>query len=143
MMVKYVLVISQYYHSYIQKVCMVQADVISSARGMIEELEKYKRYPEEKKTRQVYYGDLSEEYEERTERVLRNGGRINLNDAGDIYFELSDSLNHLLLEIKEYEEKGRRSYGCNKRDKRIMNAIEEHHDSDAIINIIKKYFVIL
>lgn len=142
-MVKYVLVISQYYHSYIQKVCMVQADFIRSARGMIEELEKYKRHPEENKTRQVYYGDLSDEYEERIERVLRNGGRINLNDAGDIYFELSDSLDHLLFEIKEYEEKGRRSYEYNKRNKRIIKNVEEHHDSDAIINIIKKYFVIL
>lgn len=142
-MVKYVLVISQYYHSYIQKVCMVQADFIRSARGMIEELEKYKRHPEEKKMRQVYYGDLSDEYEERIERVLRNGGRINLNDAGDIYFELSDSLDHLLFEIKEYEEKGRRSYGYNKGNKRIIKNVEEHHDSDAIINIIKKYFVIL
>lgn len=142
-MVKYVLVVSQYYHSYIQKVCMVQADFISSARGMIKELEKYKRDSEENKTRQVYYGDLSNEYEERIERVLRNGGRINLNDAGDIYFELSDSLDHLLFEIKEYEEKGRRSYGYNKRNKRIIKNVEEHHDSDAIINIIKKYFVIL
>lgn len=42
-MVKYVLIVSQYYHSYIQKICEVQEDFVQKARNMIEELEDYKR----------------------------------------------------------------------------------------------------
>lgn len=141
-MVKYVLIISQYYHSYVQKICIVQDDFIDEARKMIKELEDYKRYSFEKDTRPVYYGDLHEKYNERTAEVLENGGRINLNDAGDIYFEFSDSINHLVNEIINYEEESRRSYKNFRKDKRVQKEISEHHNKKVVTDIIKKHFVV-
>ena len=85
-MIKYVLIISQYYHSHVQVICEVKGDIIDNARKMIEELESYKR-SETVESKPFYYGDMSDKYAERTAKVLENGGRINLNDSGDIYFE--------------------------------------------------------
>ena len=123
-MVKYVLIISQYYHSYVQKICMVQDDFVVKARKMIEELEDYKRDTEKKETRPVYYGDLDKKYGENIERVMKSGGRFNLNDAGDIYFELSDSVNYLSDEIVEYTKKSEECYKLNRRSKRIMEDVQ-------------------
>lgn len=142
-MVKYVLIVSQYYHSYIQKICMVQDDFIDEARKMIKELEDYKRDLYEKEERPVYFGDLDEKYNERTEKVLKNGGRINLNDTGDIYFELSDSINHLVNEVIEYTEKSVEIYKINRKSKRIMKYVSEHHDKQIVTDIIKRHFVII
>lgn len=142
-MIKYVLIVSQYYHSYVQKICMVQDDFVVEARKMIEELEDYKRDAEEKKTRPVYYGDLDEKYGEHIERVLEEGGRFNLNDSGDIYFELSDSMDYLIDEIVEYTKKSEESYKINRRSKRIMEDVSKHHAKSVIADIIKKHFVVI
>ena len=68
-MIKYVLIISQYYHSYVQVICAVEADIIDKARKMIEELESYKR-SEVEESKSFDYGDLSDRYADRTAKVL-------------------------------------------------------------------------
>lgn len=142
-MVKYVLIVSQYYHSYVQKICMVPVDFIEKAKQMIEELEDYKRDSHEKGSRPVYYGDLDEKYSDNIKRALERGGRINLNDAGDIYFELSDSVDYLVDEVVEYGKKSEEYRKINRRSKRIMEEIEKHHKRSVISEIIKKYFVVI
>lgn len=139
-MVRYVLIVSQYYHSYIQKICIVPDNFIDEAREMIKELEDYKRYSFEKDAKPVYYGDLAEKYNDRTESALKNGGRINLNDAGDIYFELSNSINDLVDEAIRYKEEG---YKTVRKNKRIVKEISEHHNRAVITDIIKRHFEIV
>ena len=142
-MVRYVLIISQYYHSYIQKICMVQDDFIDEARRMIEELEAYKRKHGEMEARPVHYGDLDEQDSDRTEWILEKGGRININDAGDIYFELSNSIDHLVNEVIEYADRSTGGYKSNRRNKEVTKAVSEHHDRAVVTSIIKKHFVII
>lgn len=142
-MVKYVLIVSQYYHSYVQKICMVQDDFVDKARKMIEELEDYKRDHYEKVVKPFYYGDLDEKYSENVKRKLEQGGRINLNDVGDIYFELSDSVDDLVDEVVEYGRKSEETYKINKRSKRIMEEVSKHHNRSMVADIIKKYFVVI
>lgn len=139
-MIKYVLIISQYYHSHIQVIYEVKGDIIDKARKMIEELETYKRSePEEPKP--FYYGDMEDKYAERTAKVLENGGRINLNDAGDIYFEFSDSIMSLVNEVHYYIEQSRLMEKANRgRRKQINKDIATHHDEQVVMSIIKKYF---
>lgn len=140
-MVKYVLIISQYYYSYVQVICDLHDDFIDKAKAMIKELEYFKRNEEERDTRADYFGDLQDKYSERIHRLMENGGRINLNDAGDIYFELSNSPMHLISEIRNYEEKSDMHYKIDKKDKVIMKQVAKHHDADKILEIIEKYFV--
>ena len=142
-MVKYVLIVSQYYHSYVQKICMVPDDFIEKARKMIEELEDYKRDSREKRNRPVYYGDLDEKYSDSIKRALERGGRINLNDAGDIYFELSDSVDYLVDEVVKYGNKSEECWNINRRSKRIMEEVDKHHRRSVISEIIKRHFVVI
>ena len=142
-MVKYVLIISQYYHSHIQKICMVQDDFIEKARNMIRELEDYKRSPHEREHKPVYYGDLDGKSNKRIGEILEKGGRLNLNDAGDIYFIFSDSLNYLVNNVVEYAREEEKRYIVNSRSKEIMEAVSEHHSKAVVTNIIKGYFVIM
>lgn len=135
-MVKYVLVVSQYYNSYVQAIYEVKNDVVNNAIKMIEELELYKRRGE---VRPFYYGDLDAAYAERTSRVLENGGRINLNDEGDIYLEFSDSITHLTNEIKYYIEKSNMAKRENCRRRDIEKDIADHHDRQTVLGIIAKY----
>lgn len=142
-MVKYVLIVSQYYNSYVQKICMVQDDFVEKARQMVEELEDHKRNSHEKENRPVYYGDLDEKYSDSIKRALERGGRINLNDTGDIYFELSDSVDYLVDEIVKYGKKSEETYRISKRSKKIMEEVAKHHCRSVIADIIKKYFVVI
>lgn len=142
-MIKYVLIISQYYHSYVKVICEVKGDVIDKARKMIEELESYKR-SEIEELKPFYYGDMADKYADRTAKVLERGGRVNLNDAGDIYFEFSDSIMHLVDEINYYIEHSRlmekENRGCRKQ---INEDIAAHHSEQVVMGIIKKYFQIV
>lgn len=142
-MVKYVLIISQYYHSHIQKICMVQDDFIEKARNMIRELEDYKRSPHEREHKPVYYGDLNEKYHKTIGKILEKGGRLNINDAGDIYFILSDSFDYLINNVVEYARTGEENRIISRRSKKIMEEISEHHNKVTVTNIIKKHFVIM
>ena len=142
-MVKYVLIISQYYHSHIQKICMVQDDFIEKARNMIQELEDYKRNLHERVNKSVDYGDLDEESNKRIGEILEKGGRLNLNDAGDIYFIFSDSINYLVNNVVEYAREEEKRYIVNSRSRKIMEAVSEHHSKAVVTNIIKGYFVIM
>lgn len=141
-MVKYVLIVSQYYHSYVQKICEVQDDFVVKAREMIEELEDYKRSSFEKE-KPVYHGDLDKRYNVRTNRVLEKGGRINLNDAGDIYFELSDSIDYLIDEVIGYGKRSEECYKTNRGSKRIMDEVSKHHARSVVTDIIRRHFVVI
>lgn len=139
-MIQYVLIISQYYHSYVQVICEVKGDIIDKARKMIEELETYKR-SESEELKPFYYGDMEDKYADRTAKVLESGGRVNLNDAGDIYFEFSDSIMHLVNEINYYIEQSRLMEKANRgRRKQINRDIAAHHSEEVVMGIIKKYF---
>lgn len=141
-MVKYVLIVSQYYHSYVQKICEVQDDFVVKAREMIEELEDYKRSSFEKE-KPVYYGDLDKKYVEHINETLKKGGRINLNDAGDIYFELSDSIDYLIDEVIGYGKRSEECYKTNRGSKRIMDEVSKHHARSVVTDIIRKHFVVI
>lgn len=139
-MVKYVLIVSQYYHSYVQLICKVEENVIDNARKMIDELEEYKRFKGEKGS--YYYGYFDKKYLKGTSEILENGGRINLNDAGDIYFEFSDSIMHLANEMSYYNEKAYTMSRVNRKSKNIEKDISNHHNSQIVTDIIKKYFLV-
>ncbi len=142
-MVKHVLIVSQYYYSYVQKICEVHDDFVERAREMIQELEDYKRDSHEKETKSFYYGDLDKKYHNNIDRVLKEGGRLNLNDAGDIYFELSNSVDYLVDEVVEYGRKSEETYRINRRSKRIMEEVSKHHNRSIITGIIKRHFVVI
>lgn len=139
-MVKYVLVTSQYYYSYHQFICVLEENFIENTKGFIEEIELYKRDAEN--TKPIYYGDFNDKYEKRINRILNDGGRFNLNDSGDLYFELSNSIMHLHNEINEHDEHGERSkkYFKGKEKKEIEKKIAERHDNEVIKSLIEKYF---
>lgn len=75
--------------------------------------------------------------------MLHQGGRINLNDAGDIYFELSDSVNYLIDEVIEYGKKSEETYKINRRSKRILEEVSKHHNRSIVTDIIKRHFTVI
>lgn len=132
-MIKYVLIISQYYHSYVQVICAVETDITDKARKMIEELETYKR-PETEELKPFCYGDMDDKYADRTAKVLESGGRININDSGDIYFEFSDSIMHLINVIDYYIEWSRLMQKANRgRREQINRDIVTHHSKQVVM----------
>lgn len=134
---KYILIVSQYYHSRHMLVVdanMDDAEYYEKARILIDELEQYKRNADD--SRPFSYGDMSEKYYKGTSR------RYNVNDAGDIYFIPCWSFKQAMYEIKGYWEdsiNGRRGY----IKKHITQSIAEHHDGFKIKTIIEKHFNIL
>ena len=125
-----------------QKICEVQDDFVVKASEMIEESEDDKRSSFEKE-KPVYYGDLDKRYNVRTNRVLEKGGRINLNDAGDIYFELSDSIDYLIDEVIGYGKRSEECYKTNRGSKRIMDEVSKHHARSVVTDIIRRHFVVI
>ncbi len=132
---KVLLITSQYYYS--RHSFIVEYDEGTFQQQAIEcvkELEKYKRQADD--TREFNLGDLDNKWfkESRT--------RCNVNDAGDIYFEVCNSINKATHYISEYQEQsriGQRGY----QPKRIINAIEEHHQYRIIKDIVAKHFIFI
>lgn len=139
-MQKYVLIISQYYHSHNMTICEVPKDFEEKARILIEELEKYKRNPE--CNSKIHYGDFEDCKSLglfRKRNFDSKYGRLNVNDiSGDIYFILSNSMQRLIEDIVEYSEK---QWGASKQsNKKIRESIDRHHDKFKLKEIIEKHF---
>jgi hypothetical protein len=131
---KYTLIISQYYHSRHFFIVEHNPDFMEKARSFVNELMVYKR--EAGSTREMYLGDLDPEY---TSGEIR--GRYNINDSGDIYFLQSNYANYLMGESWEYKEHSRRE-SRGYQNKKVTEAISQHHDYNRVKDIVKKYFEI-
>lgn len=139
-MQKYVLIISQYYYSHVMMICETGENFEQKARGLICELEKYKR--KRKCDSDIHYGDF-EQAEQlknfRNREYSSKYGRLNVNDvSGDIYFILSDSVFVLTQEIINYsmEDAKNKEHITIK----IFNKTNKHHFDPKVHSIIEKYF---
>lgn len=126
---------SQYYHSRFSFVVEYNEDTFQQqAIGCIEELEKYKRKSDD--TREIHLGDLDDKYYHKGRR------RNNVNDAGDIYFDVCVSVNMAVYEVTQYSEHSKiESVGFKK--KTVLENISNHHSYDRIKEIVCKYFKLL
>jgi len=126
---------SQYYHSRFSFVVEHNEDTFQQqAIECIKELEKYKRQSDD--TREFHLGDLDDKWFHKDRR------RNNVNDAGDIYFDVCSSINNALHEIKQYEEQSRIG-GRGYQAKKVTTAISEHHNYSTIKGIVTKYFKLI
>lgn len=135
---KYILIISQFYHTRHTFVVDVleDAEYYKMARLMIEELERHKRLGTYTEGKEIEYGDMDEEYFSGSTR------RYNVNDAGDIYLIPCWSIGQVLATVKEYwDDSKRESVGYKKKD--VTSAIERCHGFYQIKEIVEKYFTIL
>lgn len=127
------LITTQYYysrHCFLAKYDQVTFE--EQARALVEELETYKRSKDD--IRPINYGDF--------EYIGRRGTRYNINDSGDIYFELYGNANGALSAIKGYWGDTRReNRGFQRKD--TVEKISEHHDKYAVLNIVKRHFTLI
>jgi hypothetical protein len=106
----------------------------TQGKALIEELEKYKR--QDGDARPVDYGDFNPEWFHQARR------RFNVNDSGDIYFEVYDYANTCMREAVKYQETTRmQSRGYQK--KIVTERISNHHDYNTVKNILEKHFKIV
>lgn len=89
----YCLIISQYYHSRHSFIVEFPEDFITKCKAFIVDLETYKRINKAVKYR---FGDFGYD----TGEVINR--RYNVNDAGDIYFINSNSINELMGVAEDY-----------------------------------------
>lgn len=129
------LITSQYYNSRHCFICEFNEDTLEvQGKSLIEELEKYKRQSDDE--RPFDYGDFNPEW------FRKDRKRLNVNDAGDIYFEVYDYANRCMHEALEYQEASRiQSRGYQR--KAVTQRIEDHHDYGTVKGIIEKYFKII
>ncbi len=115
----------------------VNEDFMTQALEFTKELVKYKRMGIEwYKGKEEYVGDLGYGvvYPEADMR-----GRYNINDAGDIYFINSDSINNLMYDYRHYiDDSKRESRGYIK--KAVTESISSNHDSKIVNELINKHF---
>lgn len=139
---KYCLIVSQFYHDrhcFIVDVANLNEEqFLTKARGLVKELEEYKRSPEYyNHVNGVDLGDLAEIYVHSVEGGIR--ADINVNDAGDIYFRLRKYANRCMYEAMEYRETSiRESKGYKAKD--VLRRIQDHHQHQHIKEIIERYF---
>ncbi len=135
---RYFLIVSQYRHTYYSFVCKVPNNIAvykSKLLAVVEELEKYKRGPDD--TREIHYGDLDFLLEENKEIFYR----YNINDIGDIYILNHESINRLKEEAFHYELQ---SYKDSRRyiSEAVLTDISNHHSKEKIREIIQSNFEI-
>lgn len=127
------LITTQYCYS--RHCFLVEYDQVTfeaQARALVAELEVYKRSKDD--VRPINYGDL--------DYIGSRGTRYNINDSGDIYFELYGNANGALGAIKGYWEDTRREIqGFQRKD--TVEKISEHHDKYAILNIVERHFTLI
>jgi len=129
----YCLIISQYYHSRHSFIVEFPENFIERCKELIMALEDYKRTNKE---RAYAFGDVGYH----TEEVINR--RYNVNDAGDIYFINSNSINELKEVAEDYfltSYKESRPY----QRKEITHNIYQHHRFDEVQKIVEQYFNIL
>lgn len=131
---KYVLIISQYYHSRHMYIVHRPDDFLDKAREFAIELMKHKRSADN--TRPMYLGDLDPEY-----AGDGNKSRYNINDSGDIYFLQAKYANYLMEQSWEYRDISRRqAQGFKKKSE--LESIHRHHTEKHVYELVKKYFEI-
>jgi hypothetical protein len=131
----FVLIISQYYYS--RHYFIVRPDestYMQKAQSFLTELEAYKRDKNNKEC--TYYGDMCEKY------FTGVGRRYNVNDSGDVYFIPVASVTGAVEIIKKYQDDSRREAAGFQR-KAVKQAIQEHHNTTKITEIVSKYFEIV
>ena len=133
---KCLLITSQYYSSRHCFICEFNQDTLEiQGKALIEELEKYKRQPDD--TRPIDYGDFNPEW------FRKDRKRFNVNDAGgDIYFEVYDYANRCMYEALEYQEASRMQSRGYQR-KIVTERIANYHNYNTVKGIIEKYFKII
>lgn len=136
---KYILIISQYYHSrhaFVIEAPTEDAEYYTKARSMIEELEKHKRTGGYREDRETDYGDMAEKYFSGTSR------RYNVNDSGDIYLIPCWNLLQAMAHARSYwEDTYRESRGYKKNA--VLEAIGRCHRWDDVKTIIGNHFTVL
>ncbi|WP_050698998.1 hypothetical protein [Anaeromassilibacillus senegalensis] len=126
------LIVSQYYYSrYCYFVAYDPETFLAQARACIEDLERHKRQWDD--LRPIRYGDLENRW------YCPGSLRHNVNDDGDIYFIVGDSVGELLPYVREYYDKVDREERQDRR-KNIAKKIATHHDPGAIYAIVKSHF---
>ena len=132
---KYVVIISQYYHSYHSFVVEFDGQFIEKARAFTEELETYKRDENEQK-RDINYGDLAPKYSG------LDRARHNVNDSGDIYFLSKETVNECLHEIQYYDKQAV-EFAKGRKKNAIVEDISKHHNYEKVKEIVKKHFTLV
>jgi hypothetical protein len=133
--VRCILITSQYYSSRHSFICEFNEETLEvQGKALIEELEKYKRQPDD--VRPFDYGDFNSEW------FRKDRKRFNVNDAGDIYFEVYDYANRCMQEALEYQEASRMQSRGYQR-KIVTERIANYHNYCTIKGIIEKYFKII
>ena len=133
-MMKYVVITSQYrgsYHSFIAK--YKPDEFPDKARAMIKKLERYKRSQGET-DEPVNYGDFTPEY------FNAKNERFNVNDAGDIYFQLYSTVNQAVEEMLREQEHGQKFWD---NDSENAQEISEHHKKSVVTNIVLEFFELI
>ena len=133
---KYCLIVSQYYHSRHMFIVHIDKDFVETARKFTTEMAQYKRSVED--LRDIHLGDLDPKW---CGDVNEIRPRYNVNDAGDIYFINTVSVNLCMHEAFKYREDSRREAAGFKR-KSVLEQIDEHHRYSKVQELVEKYFVI-
>jgi hypothetical protein len=134
-MSKYLVITSQYYHSRFSFVCEFNPETFrQQAISCIEELEKYKRREDD--DRSFNLGDFDEKY------YKDECYQYNVNDSGDIYFEIVESINAAIYKCQYYWESSR-SESVGYKSKVITEHICIHHEKYKTRRIIENHFKIL
>lgn len=129
------LIVSQYLYSrYCYFVAYDPETFLAQARACVEKLERYKRNEDD--FRPIHYGDLDSKWYD------PNREQHNVNDIGDIYFVIGDSVGELLVDAQEYYKKAERESRWDwKKD--AGQKIAEHHDPSTVYGIIRSHFKLI
>lgn len=138
---RFMVITSQMYyqrHSVIVHVSgMGDMEILERLRRMADDLEDYKRIPEER-SKPHYYGDFQETYW----KGWREGERYNLNDiSGDIYVEMTSSVNRAARMMVNHAE-DQRKMGRTTQKKSIQDALHARHQPGNVQKIIQRHFPI-
>ena len=127
------LIVSQFLHSrHYFFLKYDEATFCLTARAFIEDLEAYKR-SEVWADKAIHYGDLSEKH------FVKGVSRYNVNDAGDIYFLIKDSISEHMEEVREYQKKSAKEYRYF-RSENIKERVKNHHQYHRVKKIVEKHF---
>lgn len=129
------LIVSQYcYSRYCYFVVYDPETFLTQARACVEDLERYKRNLDD--LRPISYGDLCDKW------YHPGCARYNVNDAGDIYLIVGDSVSELLPYVREYYDKVDREGRADRR-KSTAKKIAVHHDPSVVYGIIRSHFKLI
>ena len=140
--IKYVLIVSQYYYSHHCFIVSAEEENYrEKALTLIEKLEDYKRKDDDE--RPYHYGSSREN------AYIKNGGRWNVNDAGDIYFIPCKSVAEALQRAEKFNPDLNKAQwlkggGLKAAQRKVIERnINEHHLYSRISKIVGECFTVL